>query len=273
MRTLPANRTTPFLLAILCLSCAGCVHFSTPAERDATFSPYYHAKVGEVDLWEYLIARSGLLVEAEGLESTTAGTNSIHFTTANGSRGYGTATAIDQRGYFLTAAHCVRKGQVWLAFSRDGKSQLERARVVWRGEEKKREPDLAILRVSQPIGPTFQWAAEFTNGSPVVDVGLRIDDHPHHLKPQVIAGRVLKVSEALSAGSLDYSVVSHSSPLRPGDSGGPLVLSDGRLLGINIGWRLDFQWSHLSFERVHYEAHRPDLAWLRKIIERDAALQ
>src|SRR5881394_3544670 len=69
------------------------------------------SKVGEVDLWEYLIARSGLLVEAEGLESTTAGTNSIHFTTANGSRGYGTATAIDQRGYFLTAAHCVRKGQ------------------------------------------------------------------------------------------------------------------------------------------------------------------
>jgi hypothetical protein len=98
----------------------------------------------------------------------------------------------------LTAAHCVRKGQVWLAFSRDGKSQLERARVVWRGDETKREPDLAILCVPHSIGPTFQWAEEFTNGSPVVDVGLRIDDNPHHLKPQVMAGRVLNLSPIFS---------------------------------------------------------------------------
>ena len=87
-----------------------------------------------------------------------------------------------------------------------------------------------------------------------------------------MAGSVLKV-EALSADSLGYTVVSHSSPLRPGDSGGPLVLSDGRLLGINVSMKFDFQWSHLSFEFERTEAHRPDLAWLRNAIDADAALQ
>ena len=266
----PANMRTGLLL-ILCLSCAGCVHFSTPAQRDASFARYRDARVGTEDLWEYLIARSGILVGAESLHMTSAGTNSIRFNIKK-TFGYATAAPIDQRGYFLTAAHNVEKGQVWLGFRRDDRVQVEHARIVWRGDKEKREPDLALLCVSHPIDRTFQWAEEFTNGSPVVDVGLSWDDHSRNLKPQCMAGKVVKVSEPLHAASLDYTVVSHSSPLRPGDSGGPLLLCDGRLVAINIGYRLDFQWSHLSFGQ-HSEAHRPDLAWLRRIIETDAALQ
>jgi hypothetical protein len=268
---MPANRTTAFLLVILCLFGAGCVHLSTPAERNASFSPYYDAKVGEEDLWKYLISRAGILLGAEGLQTTPRGTNSIWFAPTK-AFAYGTAASIDQRGYFLTAAHCVEKGRVWLGFLRDDELQVERARIVWRGDEKKGEPDLAILCVSHPIGWTFQWAAEFTNGSPVVDVGLRIDDHPRYLQPQCMAGRVSKVSEALSKDSLDYSVVAHNSLLRPGDSGGPLVLSDGRLLGINVSVTCGFQWSHLSGKLEYSTAHRPDLAWLRKVIDADARL-
>ena len=271
---MPANRTTVFLLVILCLSCAGCVHHNAPAKRAASFSLYNDAKVGEESLWEYLIARSGILLEGESLDTTSLSTNSFQFSIKNA--GFGTVTAIDKRGYFLTAAHCVEKGQVWLAFVRDGKLQVDRGRIVWRGDKRKREPDLAIVCVSQPIGSTFQWAEEFTNGSPVMDVGLSIDDHSRHsrgLEPQFMAGRVLEVSEAQSADSLGYSVVSHSSPIRPGDSGGPLVLSDGQLLGINVIVRLGFQWSHLSFEPERSEAHRPDLVWLQKVIDADAALQ
>ena len=269
MSITPANMPTGFLLVTLCLSGAGCVRFNTPAERDASFSPYNKAKVGEESLWNYLIYRSGILMGAESVDVTSTGEYTFHCNSKISN--YGTVAAIDKRGYFLTAAHCVEEGQVWLAFLRDRKIQLERARIVWRGDVKKREPDLAILCVSRPIGLTFQWAAEFTNGSPVVDVGLRLDDHSHHSQPQLVAGRVLNVSEALSADSLGYTVVSHSSPLRPGDSGGPLVLPDGRLLGINFFVRTDFQWSHLSFGQ-HSEAHRPDLVWLRKVIDADAAL-
>jgi hypothetical protein len=167
----------------------------------------------------------------------------------------------------------VKRGQFWLAFLRDGKLQVERARIVWRGDVNKREPDLAVLCVSLPISQTFEWATEFTNGTPVIDVGLSLDNHSRVLKTQCMAGKISKVSEGLSAVPSDYTVVSHNSPLRHGDSGGPLVLSDGRLLGINVSETLDFQWSHLSFEPEHGEAHRPDLAWLQKVIDADAALQ
>jgi len=261
---------TGLLLVILCLSCAGCVHYSTPAERNASFSAYKDVKVAEESLRAYLITRSGILLEAENLNTTSRGTYSVRFPTKN-ALSYGTAAAIDKRGYFLTAAHCVEKGQVWLAFLRDGKLRVDHARIVWRGDFKKRDPDLAILCVSHPIDQTFQWAAGFTNGSPVVGVGLRVEDHPRNLQPQCMAGRVLKVSGALGKDSLYYSVVSHSSPLRHGDSGGPLTLTDGRLLGINVIASPGFQWNHLSFAIEYGEAHRPDLVWLRKVIETDAA--
>jgi len=169
----------------------------------------------------------------------------------------------------LTAAHCVEKGPVWLLFPRDGKIQVDRPRIVWRGDKRRREPDLAVLWVSQPIGPTFQWANEFKHGSPVVDVGLNLDHYQRDTKPQF----VLKASESLSGGFMDYSVVTHSSPFRPGDSGGPLVLSDGRLLGINVIVKCDFRWRRFSFEFDHSEAHRPDLAWVRKVIDADASLR
>jgi hypothetical protein len=271
MCALPAIKPTGLLLIIFCLFCAGCVHYSTPAERDASYSSYKDFKVGQESLRKYLIARSAALFMAGEIDTTRVSTNFMWISNSIG--WYGTAAAIDQRGYFLTAAHCVKRGQFWLAFLRDGKLQMERARVVWRGDVKKREPDLAILCVSRPISQTFEWAAEFTNESPVIDVGLSLDNHSRVLKTQCMAGKIVKVSEALSADSSDYEVVSHNSPLRHGDSGGPLVLSDGRLLGINVSETLDFQWGHLSFEPEHGEAHRPNLVWLRKVIDADAALQ
>jgi hypothetical protein len=267
---MPANKAAGLLLVILCL-CGGCIHHNTSAQRDASFSPYKNAKVGEERLAHYLFVRSAILFMAERADLTSSAVNSFHFSMTNLSSS-GTATAIDQRGYFLTAAHCVDgKTPCWLVFLRDDKMQAERARIVWRGDEKRGEPDLAILCVAHPIGATFPWAAEFTNGSPVVDVGMRRDDFPRHLEPQCVAGRILEVSNALSAGALDYSVLFHTSPMRLGDSGGPVVLSDGRLLGINVIMKFDFQWSHLALNFAHTQAHRPDLAWLRKVIDADAA--
>jgi S1-C subfamily serine protease len=270
MFTTPANRPTRVLLVILCLFCAGCVHYSTPAERDASFSPYEDAKVGQESLRKYLTDRSAVLLMAERLDTTFSSPTFLKV--ANTNAWHGTAAAIDKRGYFLTAAHCVGKGQFWLVFLREGKLQVEHARIVWRGDVKKRGPDLAVLCVSHPIGQTFEWASDFTNGAQVVDVGLTLDGHSQVLKEQCMAGRVLKVSKGFGA-SPDFTVLSHTSPLRHGDSGGPLVLSDGRLLGINVSATIDFEWSHFSFEPEHSEAHRPDLAWLQEVIDADAALQ
>ena len=269
MRIIQANKPTALFLVILCLSGAGCVHFSTPAERDASFSPYKVAKVGNESLRDYVTARSAVLLTGERL-SVALDTNSSQFYYTNAWRAG--AAAIDSRGYFLTAAHCPMKGQVWLAFRQQGKMRLKTARIIWRGDEKRGEPDLALLCVSCPITKTFQWALELTNGSAVVGVGLSKDHQLGVLKPQCMAGRISKVSRASSKGSSNYTQVTHSSPLCPGDSGGPLVRSDGRLVGINVSLYVAFQWSHLSHEREYSTAHRPDLAWLRNVIDTDAAL-
>jgi S1-C subfamily serine protease len=264
-------RLTGFLLLSLCLACAGCVHYSTPKERDASYSAYRDSKVGQESLRKYVIARSAALFMARDLQTAPVSADTMWISNSIG--WYGTAAAIDQRGYFLTAAHCAKRGKFWLAFQRDGKLQIEPARVVWRGDVKRRDPDLAILCVSRPIRQAFDWATGFTNESPVIAVGLSLDDRSHALKTQCMAGRILKISEESNAESAGYEVVDHSSPLHHGDSGGPLVLPDGRLLGINVNETLDFHLSRLSFEPAHGGTHRPNLAWLRKVIDADAALQ
>ena len=271
LHTMPANKPIGLLLVILCLFCAGCVHYSTPAERDASFSPYKDVKVGQESLRKYLVDRSAVLFMAEEVDTTSLSTNFIRINTM--STTHGTAAAIDRRGYFLTAAHCVKKGQFWVAFLRAGKIQVERARIVWRGDVAKKEPDLAVLSIATPLDQAFDWATEFTNGTPIMDVGLSFNDHSSVIKTQCMAGKILNVSDESGTSSPHFTVISHNSPLRHGDSGGALVLSDGRLLGINVSETLDFQWSHLSFEPEHSAAHRPNLEWLREVVDKDAALQ
>src|ERR1041385_81461 len=271
MSVTSANMRTGLLLVVLCLSCAGCVHHNTSAQRNASFWPYLDAKVADENLWKYLSARSAVLIMAERLDTNFLRTNTFSFRTSSTNHWRGMAVPIDRRGYFLTAAHCLGKGRFWLVYAQDDKVRVEPARIGWRGSGEEGELDLAILGVSRSVSQTFEWAAEFTNGSAVVDLGWNVDSR--QLKPQWMAGKVLEVSEAWTKDSLDYTVVTHNSPLRPGDSGGPLALSDGRLLGINVSVDLDFQWSHLSFEKFkHSVAHRPDLAWMRKVIDADAAL-
>src|SRR5262245_60523049 len=92
MSSTPANMRTGLLLVVLCCFGAGCAHFSTPAEHDASFSAYKDAKVGHESLREYLLARSGMLLRGVTLDTTCPGTNSFRFATKDA--GFGTATAI-----------------------------------------------------------------------------------------------------------------------------------------------------------------------------------
>jgi hypothetical protein len=77
MSITPANMRTGLLLVVLCLSCAGCVHHNTPAQRDASFSPYKEAKVGEERLGDYLFVRSAMLFMAKSVDVTSSGKNSF----------------------------------------------------------------------------------------------------------------------------------------------------------------------------------------------------
>jgi len=254
-------------LIILCLIGSGCVHFGTPAEREASFAPFKEAKVGATGLREYLIARSAILLQAGDLEATNSSTNFLWIADARTVHACGMAAAIDRRGYFLTAAHCVKAGQIWLIFPRAGKLQLLRARVVWSGWAAKRGPDLAVVKVASPLDEVFDWTAEDTNGNRVVAVGASSNPHSPMLKRVCLAGKILWISGGDWGLPPAVTIIAHDAPLHRGDSGGPLASPEGRLLGIDVSVEPELKWRRLTQAR----ALRPDLEWLRRIIDQDAA--
>jgi S1-C subfamily serine protease len=259
-------------LLIFCFFSAGCVHPNTPARRDASFCPYADTKVGQVSLQEFLLARFAVLFEGVQVSVSGSGTNTgVHWGKGTLS-GIGAAAAIDRKGYFLTAAHCVKNGPITLVFRDKGQMVAQAARVVWCGDVSKKEPDLAILQVSLPLQCVFDWMPAVTNGASVVAVGL--NPVPHRpTQIQCMAGKILRLAQGSEAVHPHYICITHDAPLHHGDSGGPLVSTDGRLIGINSSVKVEFQWELFSMEPVSDNAQRPDLEWLSQLIQQDVALQ
>lgn len=259
------------LLLILCFLSGGCMHYTTSTRRDDSFLPYAGAKVGQVSLREFLRARSAVVFEGDQLSVTASGTD--HCTVKGTVFGIGLAAAIDRQGYFLTAAHCVQKGPFLLLFFDKGQLQARPARVVWRGDESKKQPDLALLRVPFPLHDVFEWAPAFTNGERIVAAGINVISN-HVIKSQCMAGKILRLDTGSATVLPHYICVSHYAPLHSGDSGGPLVSTDGRLVGINSDAVIGRpRWLSFSVETLSSDAERPDLEWLRQLIQQDAAAQ
>ena len=272
MSLITVSKATGIFLLVLCLSSAGCVHYATTANRDVTFLPYKDTKVGSESLRKFLIARSAVLLQADQLSIDHADTNSLNFSFVGTKSWVGMAAAIDRRGYFLTAAHCVKGGSCWLMFLNKGKLQAQRARVVWRSNYPKAQPDLAVLQVSLPLQQVFEWAGKPTNETPVLAVGFNYEN-PKAWKTLCMAGKLLRLSDESAIAPPHYTLISHDVPFRHGDSGGPLVSTDGRLIGINVSMEVGVRWRQLSIEPLYSDTVRPDLEWLRKIIDQDVALQ
>jgi len=268
MRSKTTGAVAGILLLIFCFLSGGCEHYNTPAIRDASFLPYAGAKVGQVSLREFLRARFAVVFEGDQLRVTVSGTNGTVKGTISG---IGSAAAIDRRGYFLTAAHCVQKGPFLLLFFDKGQLQARPARVVWRGDESKKQPDLALLQVPFPLQDVFEWTPTFTNGERIVAAG--ITPGPDHLiNRQCMAGKILRLDTGSETVLPRYICISHDAPLHAGDSGGPLVSTDGRLVGINSDAVIGrLWWASFTVGTVYSDAERPDLEWLRQLIEQDAA--
>jgi serine protease Do len=272
MRSKTTGAAAGILLLIFCFLSGGCLHDNnTPARRDASFLPYADAKVGQVTLREFLRARSAVVFEGDQLRVTLSGAD--HFNIKGTVFGIGSAAAIDRRGYFLTAAHCVGKETCLLLFRDKGQMQSQTARIVWRGDESKNQPDLALLRVPLPLQDVFQWTPGFTNGERIVASGINVLSNKV-IKSQCMAGKILKLDTVSETVLPHYICISHDAPLRPGDSGGPLVATDGRLVGIDSDAVIGrLWWASFSVGTVYSDAERPDLEWLRQLIEQDAAAQ
>ncbi len=271
MKSKATGAPAGIFLLVFCFFSTGCVHYSPPARRDASFSPYAGAKVGQVGLREYLLARSALLFEGVEVSVTASGTNSgLHWSKGT-LTGIGAAAAIDRRGYFLTAAHCVKNGPITLVFRDQGQMVAQAARVVWCGDISEKEPDLAVLQVSLPLQSVFDWEPAVTNGANVVAVG--VSPVPHRpMQVQCMAGKILRLARGPEPVIPRYICMTHDAPLHHGDSGGPLASLDGRLVGINRSVHVEFQWQRFAMEPVSGEAQRPDLEWLRQLIRQDVTL-
>ena len=270
MRSKTTGSAAGILLLVFCFLSGGCAHYNTPAIRDASFLPYASAKVGQVSLREFLRARSAVVFESDQL---SFGTNSRHFWLRGTVLGMGSATAIDRRGYFLTAAHCVQKGPFLLLFFDKGQPQVRPARVVWRGDDSQKQPDLALLQVPFPLQDVFGWTPTFTNGERIVAAGVNVLPD-HVMKSQCMAGKILRLDTGSETVLPHYICISHDAPLGPGDSGGPLVSTDGRLVGINSDVVIGRpRWLSFSVETLSSDAERPDLEWLSQLIQQDAAAQ
>ena len=249
---------------------AGCAHDASLAEvQSASYSRHHAARIDGELLSEFIRKRSAILIDGAEVSAdrTAPGQSEVNLTFAS-QRPFGTAaaTAVDARGYFLTAGHAVTRGPHTLIVHDGVSFRVLKARVVWRGDFSRGEPDLALLHVDRPLLFTFAWAASWKRKQPVAGSGANFNRSDGHVL-SLYAGRLERFT-AWTTRTLPYTGFFHSAPVHPGDSGGPLVDINGRLLAVNAGIIRRFSVQRLSY-RTTALAYRPNATWLQALIERD----
>ena len=261
-----------FLLLLTCLSIAGCAKFAPPTDmqRTQSFQPLSQARVGDESLETFLRQRTAAIIGGS-LAVTEAQANgqtiAIRFKAEPDKllRGPSRAIAIDSRGYFLTAAHCLEDPFNYLVYSDGTSARIAALRIVAKIKDEKTHLDFAIIHVDATVPYIFAWsgAAKDLQGNSAAAVGgaslYAISDSLAYDAPMCMAGRIISTTDAANGAVL----IAHNVPIRFGDSGGPLATADGRLLGINI-------FGHLSWTgtMTNY-AIRPDPAWITQTIAKD----
>jgi S1-C subfamily serine protease len=168
------------------------------------------------NLWNQLSSDFNQAVSAVGKSMASFG----------GRRRRGTATAIDEEGHFVTAAHLVRHQEEGFLVFPDG--EKHDARVVGRD----RELDLAVIKVDDahlPGAPFVDEKARPAVGEFVLSVGRVKGD------AQAAFGIVSAVGDAFNAhrgARVDYRI-DVDGTLPWGFSGGLLVGADGQAWGMN----------------------------------------
>jgi S1-C subfamily serine protease len=154
----------------------------------------------------------------------------------------GTAWAISNDGFLLTARHIVRPGLGWLSANTDllrvwvfiNKRRLD-ARVVWEDSIS----DLALVKCAEPcyVPKRYRLASESTtipSNAAITTIGfpeMPIDVEAPMLETELsfTAGTVSRAF-ADAAGTRWFE---HTAPTKPGSSGGP-VMAGVRVIGLNV---------------------------------------
>ncbi len=142
--------------------------------------------------------------------------------------GSGSAVAISEDGYFVTAAHVIRNGTDGTMQFSDGRS----ARFETIGSDSL--SDIAVIKASDNAQPIkIGHAEDLQTGQLVIAIGS-----PYGLQGSVTAGIVSGLGRSLPAresqsGRMIENIIQTDAALNPGNSGGALVDSHAHLVGIN----------------------------------------
>lgn len=264
------RRTLEVLLAgwvVAWLSLAqGCASHDRPSDvrRAEAFAPYQDVKVGDQPIEEFISQRTALLIPGDYVDAAGEKDAWIavrlrplpNVVVAGPSQG----TAIDRRGYFLTADHCLDRPKLTLVFRAADGLRVTSPRVVARLHDQ----DVAILSVDSPLSNTFEWAPVdgLRAGEPLFSLGANepgANGNIVFFRRRGLAGTF----ERLESTSRNTGWVQHTLTLRAGDSGGPTVKLDGRLVAINsLG-------TARPFSALALYSARPDPAVISRLIEAD----
>jgi hypothetical protein len=169
-------------------------------------------------------------------------------------------TAIDLRGYYLTASSNVGSDPMWVV-SQAGPKAVRPARVVFKGDANFK---LAIICVGSRIPEAFKWSDDSKDAinSVLIGSGPVMTDTAGKRTAELFAGKVVSVAKANGDGC-NYDLVTDSLPCRPADGGGPVLTSDGALVAIT---------TKPAMFKDQSVCIRPDPAWVKQVIDRDYAM-
>ncbi len=293
------RRGAKALLAALCL-CLGLQACTVPTVEEANLAAltllssrkdqakpdWGSRRIGKETAREYAENRTAALVAGE----VSMTFSDVHVNLADGTAtgrvriegegeaewGAGTASAVTEDGYFLTAAHCVKTGPVYIIGGNELGPEAFRARLVWVSPSKdpihdSDEPDLALIHV--PLHPSRNFALaqpeEISPGTRVVTAGYG------GLQLNQAYGKVLRLGpwKTSETSGARWMELDHSAPIIQGDSGGPAVDDQGRLLGINsaVGFRVVRILGQENLRGYRCLTVCPDPEWIRALIEKDRA--
>jgi hypothetical protein len=253
-------------LVIVMSICAGCAFRQSEKVRAASFFPHLGRRIEGMPVAEFLNSRMALLVSCDQLPANPPVRENLKIPSGSA---FGCAAAVDTRGYFLTAAHCLKSKETYLMLFDSNALWVLRARVIWQTAHRSGQPDLAVLHIPRHLNHAFALGDEVRNGEPVLAVGLAWTNAPEkRLRGfALMAGKVLDQTHV--NGVAGFRSLATDVPLQSGDSGGPLVNKEGRLIGINVRGTPPLIHKVMPAGVFPMVAHLPSEVEMRRLIEED----
>ncbi|MCX6850958.1 MAG: serine protease [Verrucomicrobia bacterium] len=251
---------------------------SLNARRHSSLKEWTQRKIGDGRALDYAALRWAVLFQSQKplrvtliktAETDTAKTFEI-VTETKGVLGKGMAVPVTADGYFLTASHCVNRPRLALvALASDGECHCVNPDIVWRGNEQKGEPDLALIHAALKPYRIHNLARfdGLKKGPPIFTCGNVSEKRP---AIAYSGGCVTSLGSVMTnPPGARWRLLEHTAAVTPGDSGGPVIEERGQVLGIIT--RASFDLGHDWMRNYRGISVAPDSAWIQSLIEKHRA--